>query len=156
MNTIMVYIGEHKWTVQALHLACALARNNNTTVTLVRMVPVQHTRWLGTEAGNTPPTSEAYELLREYQATAEDYGVELVVCSMQYATLADALGEAADHLDTPVVFATLPQSVIPYWRKFQLWMLEHHLAANQRRLYTLDQPTNVETWTPSVTLNAAK
>src|SRR5215813_11249470 len=115
MTTTMVHMADHRWTSEALHLACALARNNQAEVALVRMMPVQHIAWLGTDFGNTPVTSQEYERLQEYQATAEDYGVDLSVQSMQYITLPEALVEAADHLGASVVFASLPKSHFPYW-----------------------------------------
>jgi len=156
MKTIMVYMADHTWTSQALHLACAVARNTGTDITLVRTMPVQHVSWLGTELGEMPLTPGDYQALREYQATAEDYGVNFCVQSMQCISLADALVEAADQLDAAMVFATLPEYSLSYWRKFQLWTLHRRLAAHQRQLHTLEQPLNVAAWTPSITVPAAK
>jgi hypothetical protein len=39
-----------------------------------------------------------------------------------------------------VVFAYVPQSHIPYWRKFQIHHLTRSLKSHQRQLFTLDQP----------------
>jgi len=156
MPTIMVQMAHHDWTLQALHLACAMSRNYKADVTLVRMLPVQHIGWLGTDYAHTPPTPEEYRHLQQYQATAHDYGVELSVIPMQYISLKEALVDAANELDAMAVFATLPRSGVSYWRKFQSWDMQRHLAAHHRMLYTLEQPsTNVER-VPSIAIPAHK
>jgi len=149
-------MARHDWTMQALHLACAMARNQRTNVTLVRMIPVQHIAWLGTEFANTPPTPQEHQCLRSYDATAEDYGVQLSIQSMQYVTLTDALVEAATYLEALAVFANIPPMSFPYWRKFQVWNLQRRMTSAHRMLYTLDQPASGTSWVPSVSVPAHK
>jgi hypothetical protein len=156
MKTIMVSMADHAWTSQAMHLACAVARNSGMEINLVRMMSVQHLLWLGMELGEVPPTREEYKALRDYQATAEDYGVNLCFETMQCVSLADALVDAADQLDAEMVFATLPENNLTYWRRFQLWMLGRRLAAKHRQLHTLEQPVKGAAWAPSVTVHATK
>lgn len=156
MTTILVQMADKRWTLQALHLACALARNDESQVVLVRLMQVSHPSYLGTEFGMTTPTPGEYSALREYGAIAEDYGVELTVRPMQCLSIWDAVADAADCLDAGVVFAHVPPSRIPYRRKLQVWGLERRLAAAHRRLYTLEQPTNTTDWTPSITVRGAR
>ncbi len=137
VKPILVQMSEHIWTMQAVHLACAIARNNQSEVVLLRMIPVTHPSYLGTSYGSAPLTSQERQFIDEYTATAEDYQVVLSVKAMQYVTALDAVMDAAELLDVDIVFANVPQCVIPYWQRFRTWMLERHLAAQHRRLYTL-------------------
>src|SRR5262245_49691972 len=104
MYTILVQKADDNWTMQALHLACAMARNTGAEVALLRLMQVQHLSYLGTPFGNNPPTHQEQNRLKEYALTAEDYGVELTLHSMQCTTLLDAVVEAAEYLDARVVF----------------------------------------------------
>jgi hypothetical protein len=137
MNTliIMVQIADHQWTLDALHRACLLARDMNAEIALMKMVPVQHLGWLGTEFGNINFTAKERSELHDYEATAEDYGVPYSTHVFQYATLLEAISEAADYVKAHIVFATLPQSVIPFWQRFQLWGLRNRLAHGGRELF---------------------
>lgn len=156
MNTIMVRMDGERWTTDAMHLACTLAKNMNAGVTLVRLMCVQHTSWLGTDTGEMPPTASEQKALREYLAIAAKYDVRFEVRSMQYVSLVDALIEAADYLDAGVVFAKLPQGYLPLWHKFELWNLKRRLSASNRQLQTLEQPANTADWSPAVVIKAAR
>src|SRR5689334_9925541 len=99
MQTIMVQAVDRNWTMAALHLACALARSTDAEIALVKMVPVQHISWLGTEFGYQNLTVHDHDELSAYQATAEDYGVLLNKEMFQYMTLPDAIADAAEYFD---------------------------------------------------------
>jgi hypothetical protein len=158
MQKIMVQVADRNWTLSALHLACALARSMDAEIALVKMVPVQHISWLGTEFGYQNLTVGDHDELIAYQATAEDYGVPLHTEMFQYMTLPDAIADAAEYFGAQVVFATLPKSALPYWRRFQLWNLRRRLARQHRQFYTLDRPrdTSATDWTPSILVRAAE
>lgn len=157
MNTIIVHMGENSWTGQALHLACALARNTGAEIALLRLIPVQHMRWVGTDMVNNDVTSEEYELLRGYAATAEDYGVTMALTNMQYQSgLGEALADAADNLNASVVFAALPESTIPYWHQLQTWLLERRLTGAKRTLYTLEREANFQPTSTTITVRAGE
>src|SRR5262245_46631657 len=117
---VMVQIADHEWNCQALEYACSLARRTNSKLALVKMVPVQHLGWLGTEWGNLNLTTEESDELHDCAATAEDYGVEYTVHFFQYMTLPDALLEAAEHVNATVVFATLPKYLFPWWKRYRV------------------------------------
>jgi hypothetical protein len=51
-TVIMLQIADRTWTLEALHCVCAIARKMSAKIPLVKMIPVQHIRWLGTELGN--------------------------------------------------------------------------------------------------------
>lgn len=136
-STIMVQLANRAWTLEALHCAGTLARGNQAQVALMQMLPVQHLAMLGTEFGYMDYTAEAHAELREYAATIEDYGVPYSLHTFQYATLPEALVDAADYVDAETVFATLPHYLLPYWRAFQLKRLAVNLANHQRQLFTL-------------------
>jgi len=150
MKKIMVQVANKSWTMEALHLACAMARGGDTTISLVRFMEVGHPSYLGTNMGTIAPTPQEYQDLREYQDTAEDYGVELEVRSIQCLSPLDAVAQAAEELEADVVFARIPEHPIAYWRKFQVWNLARSLKGQRCQLYTLDQPADVNEWVPSV------
>ena len=136
MKTIMVQMSDKQWTMEALHLACAMARSIGGQVVLLRLMLANNPGLLGWGL-ITPPTAEEYTQMGEYAAVAEDYGVECCVQSMQYVSLIDALGQAVEHVNAAVLFASIPQSRFSLFRKFRLWSLKRQLA--NCRLFTLDE-----------------
>jgi hypothetical protein len=154
VSTIMVQIGEPKWTLAALHLACAVARTNGHELILVKMIPVSHVGWLGTEFGYRNFTETDRRLLKEYGATAEDYGIASSVELYQYVILSDAIVDAAEYVNARFIFATLPQYKLPFWRRFLLWRLHSKLKRQGRLLYVLDEPLLEETWVPHIVVPA--
>jgi hypothetical protein len=133
-NAIMVQIADHAWTREALHSACILARQRPAIIALVKMIPVQHLGWLGTDLGYLNLSEKDYREIADCEATIEDYGVPFRTELFQYATLDDAILQFAEHVNAQVVFATLPKSIIPFWRSYQLRGLRRHLARHQRKL----------------------
>ena len=160
MNTqlIMVQMAERKWTVDALHLACAMARGNNAEIALIRMISVPHVQWLGTDMAYCAPTVEEQHNIQSYAAIAGEYGVTLTVNALPYSTLTDAIADTADYLNAAIVFASIPQSVASYWHRFQVWNLRRRLASQGRKLYTLEKPADVPAadWTPSILVSHAQ
>ena len=148
----MVHMADRAWTMDALHLACAMARSTEAGITLVKMIPVQHLSWLGTEDGYRNLTQQDWDNLSSYRATAEDYGVCLSLEPFQYVTLPEAISDAAEYFDAQTVFATLPKYTIPYVRRFHMWTLQRRLARQHRRFYSLERPTGPTSleWSPSV------
>jgi hypothetical protein len=142
MKTIMVQMSGEQWTMEAMHLASAVARNLNGRIVLLRLVLANNPGLLGW--GIAPPSAEEQRQVAEYAAVAEDYGVEFWVQPMQFITLADALAQAAALNEVSILFAHIPQSPLPLWRRFQLWSLKRQLG--NCRLYTLDeeQPLSIE------------
>jgi hypothetical protein len=153
VGPIMITIGEPKWTSEALHLACAVARVNTCEVALVKMVPVAHIAWLGTELGYQNFNIADEQYLRECLATAEDYGVTASVRLFQYVTLSDGIADAVEYFDAKIVFATLPLYRLPSWRRFLMWRLRRQLAACGRTLYTLEKPHSSEEWAPQIVVS---
>jgi hypothetical protein len=154
MVTILVQMAEEKWTMEAMHLACAVARGSGTQVALLRLIQVQHPSYLGTSFGNKPPDERDYHRLNEYAATAEDYGIALGIHSMQCLSAMDALVDAADQLEAVILFAHVAPSRIGYWRRFQVWNLGRRLAQIHCQLFTLDQPVGFIEWMPTITVKA--
>jgi hypothetical protein len=137
MNTttvIMVQIADREWTMDALHRACRLGHTMPTHIALVKMVPVQHVGWLGTELGNRNFSERGQQEIAGYEAIIEDYSIEYSSSVFQYSELDEAILQAADVLNASIVFATLPKSIIPYWRNLQLHHLRRRLWRNQRVL----------------------
>ena len=133
-QVIMVQVADHEWNKRALYYACTLARRGVSKIALVKMIPVQHVGWLGTEFGNLNLTNADRSELEDCEATVEDYGVEYSTLFFQYATLADALMGAAEYMDANVVFAKLPQGLIPWWDRRRGDNLRRKLARQQRVL----------------------
>lgn len=132
-SVIFVQIADRAWTLEALHCACLLARHTSARIALVKMIPVQHPGWLGTEAGymNFTPAEQAD--FSDYQATIEDYGVAFSALTLQYVTLAEALIQAAEYVNAQVVFARIPEYGIPLWTRFQCWALQRAFARQGRQ-----------------------
>ncbi len=147
-QSIMVQITDRGWTLAAMHFACALARQSGAEVALVKMAPVQHVGWLGNDLGYLRLTATDRQDMSDYTTITEDYAVRSSTHFFQYATLPDAILEAAVYLDAQTVFAILPRSVLPYWRRFQMWRLRRSLTRQRRVFYTLEQPDNA--WPPSI------
>jgi hypothetical protein len=154
MSTIMVQISDRQWTTQAMHLACAMARNTRTDVTLLQLQPVKNPGLLGSGLGSVTASVTEYEDMHEYDMIAEDYGVALTLQPMQYESQVDALAQAAEHLNANAVFANLPSRGRNVWTRFQYWNLRRQLASQRCPLYTLDQPQPNEEWVPSVSLRS--
>ena len=131
---IMVQVAGSAWTQKSLERACILARSQSSQVLLVKMIPVQHIVWLGTELGNQCVTNKDLDQIVECRATAEVYGVRVSNHLFQYVTLPEAILQAAQYFDADVVFATLPPCLLPIWRQFQIWWLGHCLAGEHRIL----------------------
>jgi hypothetical protein len=144
MKNILVQMADRRWTMAALHLACGLARQHVTSVTLLRLISVPHPGWLGVY--EVLSSGQESRDLQEYRFTAEDYAVSVVIHSMQYVTLKEAVVQAADFLDADTVFAKFPRSFIPGWYNFQRHSMEQQLRARQRRLYMLDTDSPVMDW----------
>lgn len=139
-----------------MHLACAMARNTHSNLVLLHLIRVRSPYLLGTELGVIPPSRRELKDIVEYDMIAEDYGVETALQPMGYISLTDALVQAAERTHASVVFAHVPESVFPFWRKFQVWDLRRQLMALGCQLYTLDKPKQPEEWVPSVSLKATK
>jgi len=157
MNTILLQMSDAAWTLQALHLACAMARTQGGEIVLVRFISVPHPSYLGSAFGDVPPSGDECQMLKECAATAEDYGVELSIRSMQCINTLDALVDAAEQLDADAIFAHIPKNRVPYWQAFQLWNMRRRLARAFRELFTLDNALpsqSDEEYTPSVTVSS--
>jgi hypothetical protein len=153
---IMVQMRDRKWTLAALHLACAVARNSETSVVLIRMVQVQHIQWLAMDLEVEPPSYQEVQDLDEFCATAEDYGVQLIIQTFRYATLLGAISDAADYVNARIVFATLPNYHFKPWRKLLMWDLSRRLRHHQRQLCTLEDGSDISPFAPSILVPPAR
>jgi len=134
---ILVQMSDYTWTMEALHLACGLARRQGVYITLLRLIPVQP-HWLGTDYGWAIESFHEWKNMSEYRATAEDYGVELVVQPMQYISFHDAVIQVVSFLKAAVVFVHIPSSSFSWWDRFRIRGLERRLAKVNCHLQTLD------------------
>jgi len=150
--SIMVVVGERQWTLQAIHLACAVARSNGSEVVLLHMVPVRHTWFLGTDLGLVDFTIKDQLALVEYAQIPASYSVCFSTCVFQYDAYVTALLDAAEQLNTGIVFALPPRRLFPLWHKIEVRWLRRALSKRHRSLYTLEQPDDVVKWAPLITL----
>lgn len=137
MKPLMVVLGDPHWTSQAMHLACAIARDNGAQIEIVRLVPVNHPLDLGDAAGFVNYTARDRCALHECEATAEDYGVQFEAHACAYADYVNAVASIADQLSAAIVFAPPLSSRFSPWRRFSTWRLRRAL---HRPLYTLSGP----------------
>jgi len=152
-SCIMVVVGERQWTLQAIHLACAVARSTGSDeVVLLNMVPVRHTWLLGTDLGLVDFSIEDQLDLVEYSQIPAIYGVGVSTCVFQYDAYVTALLDAAEQLNTPIVFALPPRRLVPLWHEIEVRWLKRALSKRHRSLYTLEQPDDMVPWTPLITV----
>jgi hypothetical protein len=151
MQTIIVQMSDKRWTMEAMHLASALARNIDGRVVLLRLVLANNPGLLGWEFGLVPATAKEQRQIEDYAAIAEDYGVEFSIKRMQYISLAGALAQAVELLNADVLFAHIAESGVAVLRRLRLWNLRRQL--HRCRLLTLDeeQPLSVEGPLPTAT-----
>ncbi|MBK8026397.1 MAG: hypothetical protein IPK19_34675 [Chloroflexi bacterium] len=129
MKTILVQMSDRKWTMEALHQACSLARQHHAQVILLHIIPVTHASYLGTSYGRTNPVGREIDDLYEYEATFEDYGVDALLQPMQAVTTVEAIAAAAELLGADLVFAHLPFHRFPLWHRHQIRALKARLQA---------------------------
>jgi hypothetical protein len=153
MKTVLVQMADVKWTIQAMHLACAVARNYDRSVVLLRLIHVSTPRFLGSDL-NVPSLSDAEEsAIMEYMSVAEAYGVEIELQPVHYESLSDALVQAARALKAGAVFARLPRESRGWWGRLRLWFLQRQLGVP---VYTLERSERMADYTPSITIERAK
>jgi len=143
--TIVIQMADRDWTMQALHQACSLDHQTGSEIALVHMISAQRVGWLGTELGRSTLTAQERADLDAYYITAEDYGVEMYLQPMQYISLTDALVQVAEQLHARIIYAMLPNSVIPFQRSFDKWRLTQRLEKVGCALHTLEGSTTVMT-----------
>lgn len=125
---IMLQIAGRGWTRPAVHVACQMAREIGATILLVKMVPVQHIAWLGTELGYMDFTRKEQAEMTEYQEILEEYDIDYRCHISQYVDLPDIIVQIVRKANAQIAFATLPTSIIPGWHKFQLRRLRQRLS----------------------------
>lgn len=147
MATILVQIADRPWTLDAMHFAAAIATNEHLPIVLLRLIPVPHPILLGTEFMDDF-SREEYQLIKECLSIAEVYHVDAYVQPMQYCSSLDALIQAAESLDSQIVFAHLRKSIFPFLQDFQVRSLRK--ALHPRRLYTLKETPNSREQIPAL------
>jgi hypothetical protein len=150
VKPILVQMSDEQWTLEALHLASAFARNVGGKIVLLHLALANNPGLLGWGMG--PPSEAEQHLIKEYAAVAEDYGVMFCVQPMQFVVLVDALAQAAENLKACVLFADIPHSHVPLWRRFRLWNLKRQLGDCRLCLLDGDQPFNLEKPIPSTVI----
>ena len=146
MGNIVVQLADPEWTMQALHLASALARNTGSYVTLLHLALARNPGLLGTELATPAPSWEEWAQFREYGSVCGDYGGEFVFQPMQYVTLTGAIRDAATMLEATAFFIKQPDSRFRLWNRFVAWRLEQVLRPVGCRLYFVDAGTCMIDW----------
>ena len=154
--SIIVQVSDRSWTMQALHLACAMARNANLNLLLLQFRRVTNAGLLGTGIGPDVLTEQNERDLEEYEAVAEDYGVPLIIQPMEYESLPEAAVQAVAALGATALFMHLPEHRFSFWRRLRVRYIQRRLNMLDCRLYLCDQPTQPDPWMPAISLPAAK
>lgn len=135
ISPILVVAGEPGWTMQALHLAAAMARETGGAIILVEMVAVSRIQSLGAEPGETLLPLARMEALRQYADTVDSYGIPLTVTTFQYTDPIGGLLSACEQANAAAVFAPAPGGALSFVATARRWYLRRAL---RRPLYTLD------------------
>ena len=142
-DIILVVTGDHDWTLQAVHLAAAMARETGAAVRLVEMVAVNRVDLLGDGLEESPLSYTRLEALREYAAAIDGYGIPVAVTTFAYADYVGGLLSAAEQNGARVVFAPAPGGSPAFLAAWRGWYLRRAL---RRPLYTLADGAAV--WQP--------
>jgi hypothetical protein len=137
---ILICSADDEWTLEALHLASAASYHTGQSIILLQMVPVDHPYYLGQDFENRRYSAKEQRIMRQFQRVLEEYGVSYQASPFQYVSLAEAIVDAAEQFDAATVFATLPASRLPFWRRFEMWSLRRTMKRQQRAFYALDDP----------------
>jgi hypothetical protein len=154
MKTVLVQIADQPWTMQAMHLACALARNTGGSVVLLRLMQVRTAYLLGSDLGIASPTDAEMDAISEYSMVAEDYGVKITLQPMEYESFSVAVVQAAEHFNAIALFASLPDNPISIWKRFQSWNIRRQLNAQKCQFFTLTQSDDTVNDQPGITFEA--
>ncbi len=140
-SSIMVILGERQWTMQAMHLACAVARDNEGRVIVIKMVRVNNPQLLGDAAGMANYSTKDRLALHDCEATAETYGVNFEEHVCTYADYAAGLAAAADQLDATLLLVPPPPSRFAPWNRYAQWRVRRIVGRPVYGLTSLaDQP----------------
>lgn len=154
--SIIVQVSDRLWTMQAVHLACAMASNTGSKLVLLELWPVTNAGLLGTGIGaNTPHESSSCDL-EEYKMIAGDYGVPLVIQPMECESLPEAAVQAVEILAATALFMHVPEHRFPFWRRLHIRHLQHRLNRLDCHLYLCDQPAQPDPWVAAINTPAMR
>lgn len=157
MRPILVQMADTKWTTQAVHLACALARDTHKQVIMLRLNRVEHISYLGSELADMPLTHLEYAQMQIYLGIAEAYEVKMDWTQIQCYAPMDALIEAVAYLGAAAAFVRVSQAPLRFVYQIQLWLLDRRFGMHGCQIYTLDYPHPVDIErTPSITIHPVK
>ena len=133
-NVILVVTGDHDWTLQAVHLAAAMARETGAAIALIEMVAVNRVDLLGDSLEESPLPYARLEALGEYAAAIDGYGIAVAVATFAYSDYVGGLLSAAEQNDAQAVFAPAPGGSPAFLAAWRGWYLRRAL---RRPLYSL-------------------
>lgn len=143
-STVLIITGERNWTLRAVHLAAAMARDAGLAVVMARLVPVAHLEYLGSSAREALLSYDEFDALREYIATAEAYGVPFSIEWFEYSDYIGGVTSAAEQHGAAAVFAPAPGGIVGLLARWRLAWLRRTLG---RPLYTLEPGDALPAWT---------
>lgn len=133
MSSLLVQLGDDAWTPYALTSACQLAQLEHAQIILVRFLPTARVRWLGAPIAPLAWSTSTQAKLIRYDNLCAQYGLELALYTVIYHELSGAIADTAQQFEATDVFVQFPPCSIPFWRQFQLKMLQWQLR--KRRLW---------------------
>lgn len=137
LPALMVILGDRSWTLQAMHLACAMARDSGGMVYAVKMVRVNNPVLLGDSAGYVNYSTQDRHALQDCEHTAQAYAIPFRPHVCIYANYAAGLATAAEQLDAAVLFVPPSLGRLVLWNRYQRWRLHHIIG---RPIYGLATP----------------
>ena len=138
MPTILVQMSDRQWTKQAMHLACSAARHTGYPLVLLHLMEVSNPGLLGSGIAAETLSWSQYSEIAEYAQIAEDYGVEVTLQPMNYTSLIDALGQAANDWKAAVCFAHISPGRWRWLYHIRVWSLQRQLEHCGCQLKTLE------------------
>ncbi|MFO7664982.1 MAG: hypothetical protein R6X18_20670 [Chloroflexota bacterium] len=150
---ILVVTDEEKWTRQAMHLACAMARNLDASVALIQLVPVANPYQLGNidHPPDFDPDHQAF--INELLVTSEDYQTKTEIIRLHYASYINGISSAAEELQALGLFSPPSRYKGHLWERLQSWRLRRAVKCPLFTLDPADQPGWVQSPKPALTRN---
>lgn len=140
-SPLIVVLGDPTWSIKAMHLACAMARDSESVVFIIKMVRVNNPLLLGDPAGYVNYSAADRHALQDCEAIAVTYSVPVRQHVCPYADFVAALAGLTTQFDAAVLFASHGNSRFTIWNRYQHWRMVHAVG---RPVYglntTADQP----------------
>jgi hypothetical protein len=152
VRRILIVWGEPEWTVQALHLACALVGHGRGEVVLAKMTLVGSPLNLGMDNTGRSLSRHDRRSLADYHRLALGYETTLRLASCQYSDRHGGVMSLVRRYRPLTLFVEPAKAGVPGLARWREWWLRRAVERAGCQLETLTQPPDTTNWVPSVSV----